>query len=282
LTDIDDQKQTAELLERLVLARTIALRQEIEERRRAEEKVQSAAAELQRSNNELEAFAYVASHDLQEPLRKIQAFGDRLARKDRAQISEQGAFYLERIQDAATRMRQLIEDLLVYARVTTRAQPFVPVDLNVVLAGVLTDLDEHIAQKGAQVEAQSLPIIDADPSQMRQLFQNLLANGLKFTPAGKPPRLRISTEEAPPGRVHLVFQDHGIGFDTRYLERIFQVFQRLHGRGEYEGTGVGLAICKKIVDRHGGMITARSQPGEGATFVVDLPTQQPRQEEAGT
>jgi len=258
LTDIHDQKQQAEALEREVASRTV---------------------ELRRSNQDLEQFASVASHDLQEPLRKIQAFGDRLARGSREVLGEQGREDLDRIMKAATRMRRLIDDLLSFARVTTRAQPFVPVDLNAVLAEVLSDLEPRIAQAGAQVEAADLPTIDADPSQMHQLLQNLVGNALKFTAPGRPPVVRVGVEPAEPGHVRLVVADDGIGFEPRYLDRIFQVFQRLHGKQDFEGTGVGLAICKKIVERHGGTITARSQPGQGATFVVDLPAEQARQED---
>lgn len=279
LTDINDQKDQADTLEGLVAARTIALRQEIEVRSRAEERLRATDAELRRSNAELEAFAYVASHDLQEPLRKIQAFGDRLAQKAGDQLTAQCRDYLDRILSSATRMRRLIEDLLTFSRVTSRAQPFAPVDLNVTLREVLLDLDDLIEQTGAQLDAATLPTLDADPSQMRQLFQNLLGNALKFTKPGIPPRVRFATEEAPPGHVRVVVSDDGIGFEPRYAERIFQVFQRLHGRAEYEGTGVGLAICKKIVERHGGTILARSQPGQGATFVLEFPVQQPRAEE---
>jgi PAS domain S-box-containing protein len=275
LTGIHPQKQQAEALERLVAERTAALTQEVEERRRAEQMAKVFAIELQRSNSELEQFAYVASHDLQEPLRKIQAFGDRLVHAQRQQpLSPDSQEYLDRITAAATRMRKLIDDLLSFSRVTSHARPFTPVDLNTVLREVLCDLEIRITQTGAQVREVPLPTIEADPFQMRQLFQNLIGNALKFTRRGEAPVVCIGTEPGPPGRVRLLVADAGIGFDTRYLDRIFQVFQRLHGRNEYEGTGVGLAICKKIVERHNGTITARSQPGQGATFVVELPAQQ--------
>ncbi len=260
-TDIHDQKLQAEFLERLVAERT---------------------AELQRSNRDLEQFAAVASHDLQEPLRKIQAFGDRLSRNSRELLGPKGLEDLDRIQFAATRMRRLIDDLLTFSRVTTKAQPFTPIDLNVVLHGVLSDLEVRIAQTSAHIEEATLPTIDADPAQMRQLLQNLIANALKFHRPGVPPVVRIgieSAEDLPPGHVRLFVADNGIGFDERYLDRIFQVFQRLHGRHEYEGTGIGLAICKKIVERHGGLITARSQPELGAVFLIDLPVHHPQAEE---
>jgi signal transduction histidine kinase len=231
--------------------------------------------ELARSNRELESFASVASHDLQEPLRKITAFGDRLKSQEAGALSDRGRDYLERMQNAATRMQSLIEDLLAYSRVTTRGQPFVPVSLAEVTREVLSDLELRIERTGARVEVGELPTIEADPTQMRQLLQNLLSNALKFQRPGETPRIRV---EGRPlngsAAIELRVEDNGIGFDEKYLDRIFTVFQRLHGRGEYEGTGVGLAICRKIALRHGGDITARSQPGQGATFIVTLPLKQ--------
>lgn len=279
LTNIQHQKSQAEELSRLVDERTHELKQQVEERTQAEARTHALAEELQRSNRELEAFASVASHDLQEPLRKIQAFGDRLGREQRENLTESGKEQLDRILNAATRMRRLIEDLLTYSRVTTRAKPFTEVDLNRTLRDVLSDLEVRIAQSHAEVTVEPLPTLQADPTQMHQLFQNLVGNAVKFTPHGQPPRVHISTEAAEPGYVRLIVQDEGIGFEPRYLDRIFQVFQRLHGRTEYEGTGIGLAICKKIVDRHGGNITAQSEAGQGATFVVDLPLVQMKVEE---
>lgn len=245
-------------------------------------------ARLEVSNQELEQFAYVASHDLQEPLRKIQAFGDRLKVKAGPQLGDDARDYLDRMQNAAGRMQTLINDLLAFSRVTSKAQPFVPVDLNRVARDVLADLETRIEQSGGRVVLGPLPTIDADPLQMRQLFQNLIGNALKFHRPGVPPLVRVTAEqttmEPPPTQpalgprpyVRLSVADNGIGFDPKYLDRIFNVFQRLHGRGQYEGSGVGLAICRKIVDRHAGVITAASTPGEGATFVVLLPLQQER------
>jgi light-regulated signal transduction histidine kinase (bacteriophytochrome) len=233
---------------------------------------------LQRSNGELEQFAYVASHDLQEPLRKIQAFGDRLRDKFREGLPEQGRDFVDRMRASAGRMSQLIDDLLSYSRVTTHARPFTHVDLSEVLAEVIDDLSARLEQTNGKIEAGPLPAIEADAVQIRQLFQNLLANALKFHNPSQPPVVRVNggvidAEGVPVVRVEVA--DNGIGFEEKYLGRIFHVFQRLHGRGEYEGTGVGLAICKKIIDRHGGMISATSQPGQGATFVVTLPVRQP-------
>jgi signal transduction histidine kinase len=232
--------------------------------------------ELERSNRELQDFASVASHDLQEPLRKVRAFGDRLSAKYGPELTEQGRDYLARMQDAAARMQALINDLLTFSRVTTRAQPFVPVDLNALVQQVVSDLEVRIQQNDATLEIGPLPTIDADPLQMRQLLQNLLANALKFQQPGIPPTVRVYAQEVGETDVQVCVQDDGIGFDEKYLDRIFTIFQRLHGRVDYEGTGVGLAVCRKIVERHGGTITARSAPGEGATFIVTLPRSQPQ------
>ncbi|HEY9638775.1 MAG TPA: PAS domain-containing protein [Coleofasciculaceae cyanobacterium] len=237
--------------------------------------------ELARSNSELEKFAHVASHDLQEPLRKIQTFGDRLKVKCDDALTDQGRDYVERMQNAANRMQILINDLLTLSRVTTKAQPFVPVDLAQIVQEVLSDLEVRIEQTKAQVEVGLLPTIDADPLQMRQLLQNLIGNALKFYPTGDFPRVNIYSqllkgEEQTPAEnsatlCQIIVKDSGIGFDEKYLDRIFNVFQRLHTRSEYEGTGMGLAICRKIAERHSGSITAESTLGQGATFIVTLP-----------
>lgn len=264
---------------------------DVTERRQAEQQLEEKAAELARSNAELEQFAFVASHDLQEPLRKILAFGDRLKSKcDDANLTE-GRDFLERMQNAAARMQTLISDLLTFSRVISRVQPFAPVDLGVVVREVLSDLEVRIERCKARVEVGDLPTIDADPLQMRQLFQNLVSNALKFQSPGATPKVRIQARAItnPNGRSNangavrphpenesgnwceLTVEDNGIGFDEKYLDRIFAVFQRLHGRQEYEGTGIGLAVCRRIVDRHGGVITARSKPGEGACFIIRVP-----------
>lgn len=239
--------------------------------------------QLARSNAELQQFASIASHDLQEPLRKIQAFGNRLQDKYRDVLNEQGRDYIERMQNAAHRMQTLIDDLLIFSRLTTRAQPFVPVVLAEVVTEVLSDLEVLIQQTKGRVEVGELPTISADPLQMRQLFQNLIGNSLKFHQVDEPPCVKISSQiielQSIADAVDTTFyqitvEDNGIGFDLKYLDRIFQVFQRLHNRSEYEGTGIGLAICRKIVERHKGAIAAESQPGQGAKFMVTLPVDQ--------
>lgn len=251
------------------------------EHQQAEEKARAFAVELQRSNRELEQFASVASHDLQEPLRKIQAFGDRLQARCAAGLGDQGREYLDRMRSAAARMSTLINDLLAFSRVTTRAQPFVPVDLGREARAVVSDLEGRLHQTGGRVELGPLPTLHADPMQMRQLLQNLIGNGLKFHKPGEAPAVRVEGRLRPEsggpenGIWEITVQDNGIGFEEKYLDRIFELFQRLHPRNQYEGTGIGLAICRKIVERHGGTISARSTPGQGATFVVTLPASPP-------
>lgn len=240
---------------------------------------------LRRSNRELEQFASVASHDLQEPLRKIQAFGDRLQTKCAAELGDNGREYLGRMQASAARMRSLIDALLSYSRVTTKAQPFAAVNLEAVAQDVVSDLEDRLQREGGRIEIGTLPTIEADPLQMRQLLQNLIANGLKFHAPGSEPLVQVKARMLPAseeevGKVaccEIAVRDNGIGFEEVYLDRIFELFQRLHGRQEYEGTGMGLAICRKIVERHGGTITARSAPGDGATFLINLPIEQTKE-----
>ena len=249
---------------------------DITDRRHAEELLAEHDRALVRSNMELQQFAYIASHDLQEPLRKVTAFGDRLRDRCGKVLDVQGADYLARMQNAAGRMQVLINDLLSFSRVTSKAQPFVAVDLERVVREVVSDLEIKIEQTGGEVVLGKLPVIDADPLQMRQLFQNLIGNALKFKKPDTPPHVEVfaATDNGKVTEqefVELVCTDNGIGFDQKYAERIFEVFQRLHGRSEYEGTGIGLAVCRKIVERHSGDITVESVPGEGTRFTVKLP-----------
>ena len=230
---------------------------------------------LEQSNRELENFASVASHDLQEPLRKIQTFSTRLKVISGETLSAEGRDYLERMNNAASRMRKLIDDLLSYSRVSSKAQPFTRVKLEEIAREVLEDLKATIEQAGASVSVGELPVLDADPMQMRQLLQNLLSNALKFRRDGVAPSISLRCTVEPESRqCQLRVEDNGIGFDEKYGDRIFNVFQRLHGRSQYEGTGIGLAICRRIVERHGGKIQARSSPGQGSTFIVHLPIKQ--------
>jgi signal transduction histidine kinase len=225
---------------------------------------------LRKSNQELEQFAYVASHDLQEPLRKVQAFSDRLASKYADKLDEDGKLYISRMQDASARMRVLIQDLLTYSRIRSKGQEFVTVDLTEVVKGVVADLEVRLEQSGGRVEVGELPVVLADPLQMRQVFQNLIGNALKFKKSGVPPIVRVMYK--PKGSDHrIIVQDNGIGFESQYSERVFEIFQRLHGRSDFEGTGMGLAIVKKILERHVGSIRAESELGKGARFILTLP-----------
>jgi signal transduction histidine kinase len=225
---------------------------------------------LRKSNQELEQFAYVASHDLQEPLRKVQAFSDRLASKYADKLGDDGKLYIERMQDASGRMRTLIQDLLTFSRVRSKGQEFVSVDLNEVVRGVVADLEVRLEQVGGRVEIDNLPTLLADPLQMRQVFQNLIGNALKFKKSGVPPIVRVMSR--PKGDSHrIIVQDNGIGFEMQYAEKVFEIFQRLHGRSDFEGTGMGLAIVKKILERHVGSIRAESEVGKGARFIMTFP-----------
>ena len=259
---------------------------DITDRKRAAEKLKAFARQLQRSNRELEDFAYVASHDLQEPLRKVVVFGSRLHSKYGTTLGAEGQDYLERMLKATTRMQSLINDLLTFARVTTKAQPFARVDLGAVATEVLVDLETRIEQVGGKVQVETLPTLEADPLQMRQLLQNLIGNGLKFRRPNVPPVVTLSAHlirtpkcfrsaQSAGGMWEITVADNGIGFEEKYGERIFQVFQRLHNRTEYDGSGIGLAVCRKIAERHGGAITAEGHPGTGARFIIHLPAAQP-------
>jgi signal transduction histidine kinase len=258
---------------------SIATYQDITELETSERRMREYTLKLERSNSELQEFAYVASHDLQEPLRKIEAFGDRLNRRYAELLPDEGKMFIDRMQDAAGRMRRLINDLLSYSRVSSKNRPLIPVDLGKVLDEVLSDLQVRLDETEGQIVADKLATIDADPTLMRQLLQNLLANALKFRKADTKPIIKVTTVPGEPVSIGtrivpsivLTIADNGIGFDNAYKDQIFKIFQRLHGRLEYEGTGVGLATCRKIVERHLGTIDANGVPGEGATFTIVLP-----------
>lgn len=249
---------------------------DVTEQRRAQAALQAALADVQARNQELQDFAFIASHDLQEPLRKVQAFGDRLRLHLGEHLDVQAADYIQRMRGAAARMQTLINDLLAYSRVSRQAHRPRRVALSGVLEEVLSDLESRMEASGARVIADPLPEVEADPVQMHQLLQNLIGNALKFAQPGRAPLVqvrarRLAADEAAAERIELCVEDNGIGFDNRYLDRIFAPFQRLHGRQDYEGSGIGLAIVRKIVERHGGRLQADGRPGEGARFSIELP-----------
>jgi signal transduction histidine kinase len=265
---------------------TIATYQDITETERHAQQMQEYTTKLERSNRELQDFAYVASHDLQEPLRKIEAFGDRLVKKYAKELPDEAQMFVDRMQNAAGRMRRLINDLLAYSRVVSKANPFTKVNLNEVMTGVLSDLQIRIDEAGATIKVADLPEIEGDTTQMRQLLQNFLANAVKFRKPDVPPVVEVGAQLAASSeaygddepRVVITITDNGIGFDNAYKDQIFKIFHRLHGRLEYEGTGIGLATCRKIVERHRGLVEADGRPGEGATFTITLPVKQTKLE----
>jgi PAS domain S-box-containing protein len=242
--------------------------------KRIDDALRQSARQLEASNRELQDFALVASHDLQEPLRKVQMFGDKLRRKYAEALGEEGRDWLQRMTNAAMRGQSLIQGLLAFSRVTTKAQAPVRVDLSQTAREVTSDLEARIADAGGQVDIGDLPVLEADPLQMRQLLQNLIGNALKFRKPDQPPLVRLRARRFGHDGYEIEVSDNGIGFEQKYVDRIFKLFQRVHGRDAFEGSGMGLAICRKIVERHGGRITARSAPGEGTTFFIDLPAQQ--------
>ncbi len=256
--------------------RLLQLKEEVSERMRAEEGLKRTLDELARSNSDLEQFAYAVSHDLQEPLRKITSFADLLVRRHRDSLTDDACGYLDRMTSAAGRMSELIKDVLALSRVSTKAQPFEPVDLNGIVRTVISDLESRTEETGGRIEVAKLPVIQADGTQMRQLMQNLIGNALKFHREGEPPLVRV-TCRIENDTCEVSVADNGIGFDEKHADQIFTIFRRLHRRGEYEGTGIGLAICRKIAERHHGAIEAKGTSGEGATFTVSLPVSQGRE-----
>ncbi|MDD5205803.1 MAG: PAS domain S-box protein [Desulfobacterales bacterium] len=235
-------------------------------------RVRKRTAELARKNEELQNFTFAASHDLQEPLRKIQTLSDFIATKYFDSVSEQGRDYLKRMHETATRMRDVLQSLLDYSRLTRTTPPFGRVDLNKIAREAVSDFEHLVRETGASVEIENLPEIGGDAAQMRQLFQNLIGNGLKFRREGVQPLVRIYAAcSSSRDEWEICISDNGIGFDEKYLDLIFKPFQRLHGKDEFGGNGMGLAICAKVVEHHKGFIKAESVFGEGSTFIVTLP-----------
>jgi signal transduction histidine kinase len=245
--------------------------EDVTERRLTERRLAAQRVELQRSNAALNEFALVASHDLQEPLRKILSFGERLETSAGPVLEGNPGHYLERMLDAARRMRTLIADLLAYSQVATSESPFTPTDLGLIARQVLADMETSIDEAGARIDIDDLPVIDADATQVRQLLQNLLGNALKFRRTDAPPIIRIGASMAADGLCTITVKDNGIGFKHEHSEKIFGMFERLNARSQFAGSGMGLAISRKIVERHGGTIAATSTMGQGTAFTVTLP-----------
>ncbi len=251
--------------------------------RNAKAEVESANRELKRSNDNLQSFAYIASHDLQEPLRKIESFGDLLNAQFGAILGEAGQDYIARMQSASQRMSLLIRDLLAYSRIGTQPDTRLPVSLATVFAEIRDDLDTVIRESGAEIATGPLPTVPGDSLLLRQLFQNLLSNAIKFRQAGVRPQIRVGSRVVSPAELpaelagsdhpfhEISVDDNGLGFDPKHADQIFEVFQRLHGKHKFAGSGVGLAIVKKVAGQHGGCVTATGKPGLGATFRVYLP-----------
>lgn len=245
--------------------------------------LENKVKELDRSNKELEEFAYIASHDLQEPLRKITSFSERLKEKLPPNLEPDVQLYLNRMLAATDNMRTLIDNLLEFSRTSRSSEPFIRIDLNDILSDVEADLELKIEETGAVITGERLPVLDAIPMQMRQLFTNLFTNAIKFRKPGEPPRISITCRLISDDEKEMLHlrsdhphyeirvKDEGIGFDQEYAEKIFQIFQRLHGKAEYPGSGIGLSICKKIAENHLGTISARSEQGKGAEFIIILP-----------
>jgi light-regulated signal transduction histidine kinase (bacteriophytochrome) len=269
-------QRSKEDLEVQVAERTAKLREanahlavELDERRRAEQLLAHYAEDLKRSNAELEEFAYVASHDLQEPLRMVASFTQLLGKRYRGKLDQDADEFIGFAVDGATRMQQLTQALLAYSRVGTRGKPLAPTDCNLILQLARNNLFKALEESRAEVTSGPLPTVPGDEVQLIQLFQNLIGNALKFH-GESPPTIRIDAQEDN-GDWRFAFRDNGIGISPAHQERIFKIFQRLHHRSEYPGTGIGLAICKKIVERHGGRLWVESEEGRGATFFFTIP-----------
>jgi light-regulated signal transduction histidine kinase (bacteriophytochrome) len=258
---------------------------DITERKVYENQLKQYTSELQRSNEDLEQFAYIASHDLQEPLRKIRAFGDRLSTKFHTELDVVGQDYLVRMQSAAARMQLLIEDILAFSKISRNYSAFERLNMRKLMDDVVDDLDAQVRRVQGTVRIGNVPNLNGDRVQVKRLFQNLISNGLKFHKVNENPIVEVNGKTMKGAQVREEFgkpasdgeyayfsvKDNGIGFDEKYREKIFNIFQRLHGRNEYEGTGIGLSICRKIVVNHRGLILTKSKENVGSEFIVILP-----------
>lgn len=288
---IDLYKKNIQLIaqEKKLVAINKSLELEIQERMASEEKVRQLnrqllenIASLESANKDLDRFAFMASHDLQEPLRKIRTFSDRLYVKYKDGLDDDGRANLIRIQKASERMQNLITDILTFSKISSEKIEFITCDLNKVVSEVITDMDEEVRAKEAKINVSPLPVLQVNPGLIKPLFQNLIGNALKYCKKDMAPLVTIKADVGLKNLTkgsdtrnycRIFVEDNGIGFDQRYAEEIFGMFKRLHRNSEFEGTGIGLALCKKIVEQHNGFISARSKVGEGSTFIISLPLQ---------
>jgi signal transduction histidine kinase len=273
------------LQEQKLMTMNKVLTAEVKERKKSEDKVNALNIQLlqtidkmEMANKDLDRFAFIASHDLQEPLRKIRMFGGRLEAKYSASFDDEAKAYLQRLQQSAARMEVLIRDILTFSKTSFEKMEFLQYDLNKIFEQAMADLDLSIVEKNATVNCENLPDLCIDPNLIRPLFYNLIGNAIKYSKPDIAPVIRVYSDFNDHGQnkyCRIFFQDNGIGFDQKYANQIFEIFTRLHGKSEFEGTGIGLALCKRIVEKHNGFITAISTPGEGSTFIVSLPIDQP-------
>lgn len=287
-TDLFEKTYQLRMQEQKLTAMNKKLQEEIKDREARELKIRELneellqnIAHLENANQELDRFAFMASHDLQEPLRKIRMFSDLVYSRNEPLLSETAKEHLQKIQTSAGRMQTLIQDILMFSRISTIKEPFAPVDLNVLFEELLIEIKDNVREKNAEFIIDRLPVIRCNARLMSMLFQNLISNALKYTRKGQPPVIRITSEISntksqkihSPSEKHcrIFVEDNGIGFDQQFADQIFQMFKRLHHHTEYEGTGIGLTLCKKIAEVHSGSISARSKLGSGSTFIVSLP-----------
>ncbi len=288
---IDLYRKNRQLIaqEQRLVAINKSLELEIKERKASEEKIKHLnrqllenIASLEQANKDLDRFAFMASHDLQEPLRKIRMFSDRLALRYNDIIDDEGRTNIQRIHKAAERMQNLITDILTFSKISVDSHHFVKTDINALINEVISDLDDEVKARRAVIQVDPIPALDVNPSLIKPLFHNLIGNALKYAQKDVTPIVRITAEiptplngrpDSEPRYCRIYVRDNGIGFDQKYAEEIFGMFKRLHHNSEFQGTGIGLALCKKIVEQHKGYISARSKVNEGSTFIISLPTE---------
>lgn len=285
LVELYQKNQQLVKQEQKLLAMNKALTAEVKERKKSEEKVNALNIQLlqtidkmEMANKDLDRFAFIASHDLQEPLRKIRMFSGRLEARYSSGLDEEARAYLQRLQQSAARMEVLIRDILTFSKTSFERMEFLQYELDSIFEQAVSDLDLFIVEKNATVISEKLPPLCIDPTLMRPLFYNLIGNAIKYAKPDVAPVIRIYSDFKDHGEdkyCRIFFQDNGIGFEQKYANQIFEIFTRLHGKLQFEGSGIGLALCKRIVEKHNGFISAISTPGEGSTFIVSLPINQP-------